>query len=195
MIYIIRHGETDWNKQKIIQGSTNDIPLNSDGLEQAKKLASYFSNKKIELIISSPLKRAAQTSAEIANKNKVKVIYDKNFIEINYGNWSGKKSDKIPMLFPDEWKKFTEDPESFAFKNGESIKSLYHRVVSGFKKLNPGITTLIVTHTNPIRMIAAYVLNMSIFNAYKLHFENCGISTFVYKHNRWEVDSLNCKAI
>ncbi len=193
MIYIVRHGETNWNKEKIIQGSENDEPLNEVGLNQARELAEFFSEKKLDLIISSPLKRARQTSNIVAKRKNLNVICDKNFAEIYYGDWSGKKSSEIPVLFPKEWENFLKNPETFSFKNGESIQSLYNRTVYAFENLDKSKTILVVTHTNPIRMIIAYVLSITVLNAYKLHFENCAISKLSYKHKRWEVNSLNCK--
>ncbi len=193
MIYIIRHGETEWNKKKIIQGVANNEPLNKNGIAQARKIAEYFSNKHLDFIISSPLKRAIQTALYVVSKKNIQIILNKNFSEIDYGEWSGKKSSEIPLLFPHEWENFIEHPEKFAFRNGESISSLYKRVSEAFDKLEKNKDILIVTHTNPIRMIIAHILCLTIPNAYKLHFNNCTINKIRYEHNRWEVDSLNCK--
>lgn len=193
MVYLIRHGETEWNKEKIIQGSVNDEPLNGRGVGQAKKLAFYFNDKHMDLIISSPLKRAKQTAFFVGTNKKLKILYNKNFTEIDYGEWSGKKRSEIPRLFPNEWKNFVEHPEKFAFRSGESISSLYKRVSEAFDKLEKDKNILIVTHMNPIRMIIAHILHLTIPNAYKLHFDNCTINKIRYEHNRWEVDSLNCK--
>ncbi len=193
MIYIVRHGETEWNKKKIIQGMANNEPLNKNGMEQAKKLAEYFSNKHLDLIISSPLKRAIQTASYVALKKNIQIILNENFSEIDYGDWSGKKSSEIPALFPEAWKKFIKNPDIFKFPNGEAVSEFYTRVSEAFCELDTKTDVLIVAHTNSIRAIVSYVLELSAYNAYKLHFDNCSVSKLRYKNNRWEVDSLNCK--
>ncbi len=192
MIYIVRHGETDWNRRKIIQGSSRDNPLNKKGIKQAEKLARYFSRRHLDVIMSSPLKRAMQTAFFVAEKKKMKIVPKEEFIEIHYGEWSGKKSSEIPVLFPDEWKQFLKNPARFKFKNGESVADLYERVSRAFEQLEKDKDILIVTHTNPIRMIIAYILNMDISEIYKLHFGNCSVTKVKFGYNRWEVDSLNC---
>lgn len=95
--YFVRHGETDWNKQKRFQGR-EDIPLNENGVRQARELGeSYFKDKKILAIFTSPLKRAVMTGEEISkacsksalNPEKIPVIVDNRLIERDFGDMSG----------------------------------------------------------------------------------------------------------
>lgn len=88
-LYIVRHGKTEWNEKGFLQGS-NDIPLNEEGIKEAKKLASKLDLSKIDICISSPLIRAKQT-AEILVGNKLKIIYDDLLKERGFGNYEGKK--------------------------------------------------------------------------------------------------------
>ena len=95
--YFVRHGETDWNKQKRFQGR-EDIPLNESGVRQARELGeSYFKDKKILAIFTSPLKRAVMTGEEISKAcsksaltpGKIPVIVDNRLIERDLGDMSG----------------------------------------------------------------------------------------------------------
>ncbi len=86
-LYLTRHGETDWNKQLKIQGII-DNPLNQTGITQAQSLQKFFSNKELDLIISSSLSRAIET-ATIATNCKPDIIDDR-FIERNFGYFEGK---------------------------------------------------------------------------------------------------------
>ena len=89
MIYIVRHGKTDWNTKKITVGR-KDVPLNDEGIKQANVTSKLIDNYDIDLIICSPLKRAIET-ANIVNKNKkVDIIYDDRIIERNLGALEGK---------------------------------------------------------------------------------------------------------
>ena len=88
MLYVIRHGQTDWNNKKITMGK-KDILLNKEGIRQANVIREIVDNYNIDLIISSPLIRAKQT-AEIVNKNKmVDIIFDDRISERGMGELEG----------------------------------------------------------------------------------------------------------
>lgn len=88
ILYIFRHGETDWNKEKRAQGWA-DIPLNAKGREQAKDLASVMAKVGLDVIYSSPLSRALETANIVAEKTKAKVIINDGLREHNIGFLSG----------------------------------------------------------------------------------------------------------
>ena len=83
-IYVVRHGQTDWNKENKLQGNT-DIELNDNGRKQALDLKGELKNIDYDIIISSPLKRAIQT-AELINNNKPIIIED-NLRERSFGDF------------------------------------------------------------------------------------------------------------
>lgn len=89
MIYVVRHGHTDWNKQKITMGR-KDIPLNDTGIKEAYDTSKILENINFDLIICSTLERAKQT-ADIINKNRNnQIIYDERIVERNLGSLEGK---------------------------------------------------------------------------------------------------------
>ena len=88
MIYLIRHGQTNWNAERKIQGQT-DIPLNQIGQQQAKDVSEEISKLKIDKIFSSDLLRARETAEIINEKIGAKIEYDKRLREVNYGNYEG----------------------------------------------------------------------------------------------------------
>lgn len=73
-LYIVRHGETDWNNKGLLQGTT-DIELNKEGIKQVQELSKIIDLDKIDICICSPLKRTKET-AKILVSNKKKIIYD-----------------------------------------------------------------------------------------------------------------------
>ena len=95
MIYAIRHGETDWKREGIIQGGGSDCPLNVEGLAQAAALAEKLKELHITKIYSSDLLRARQTTEEINKILGVEVVYSPLLRETNYGEVEGKKSADI----------------------------------------------------------------------------------------------------
>lgn len=87
-IYVARHGQTDWNKEKRAQGS-KDIELNETGIQQAEELGEKLKTLDFDVCYASPLKRAAKT-AEIAVNGKCKIIYDDRLRERSFGEFEGK---------------------------------------------------------------------------------------------------------
>lgn len=189
-LYLIRHGETEWNKESICQGRT-DFPLNLKGKEEASEVAKELKakNYKFDLYISSPLKRAFETTEIIKNEltnNKNDILIDNYFIERNFGYFEGKKN----ILFTDAYKnkKLGE-----YYKSGlESESVLISRVVKGINELiktydNKKI--LIVTHSNIIRALLVFI-NADEYN-FLTKIPNLSISYFtVYKENDFKLNKL-----
>lgn len=96
-IIIFRHGETNHNKSKIIQGWT-DVLLNKTGINQAKKLSKRFENLVVDAFYTSDLKRAAQTAEEVAKRLKIKPKKKKSIRERNFGKMENKKWDMFDEI-------------------------------------------------------------------------------------------------
>ena len=157
MIYLIRHGQTDWNLDRKLQGQT-DIPLNDNGREQAEDAAKEISKLKIDRIISSDLLRAKET-AEIINKKIGKEIsFDKRLREVNFGDYERKL---IETIKDEDWDVFNQNPEK---KNGESRKHVYERVKSFLQEINEEENVLVVTHGGALRMMLYYAGNKEKFD-------------------------------
>lgn len=93
-IYMTRHGQTDWNVQKRVQGKA-DIELNENGIEQAQLTSEKFKDIEIDLIICSPLKRAKQTAEIINRVTKCEIIYEDGVSERDFGEFEGKNKENF----------------------------------------------------------------------------------------------------
>ena len=100
-LYIFRHGETDLNLQKKIQGSGMDFDLNGTGLKQATELCDKFTNIPLEIIFSSPLKRAIQTAEIVAQHKNISIIVQENLKECFYGEAEGMYVTEVQKKYPD----------------------------------------------------------------------------------------------
>ena len=87
-IYLVRHGETQWNKEEVFRGR-KDIPLNETGRKQAAQAGAYFREVPVKRIISSPLSRAVETAQGIATATGVPVERVGELTDINFGIWEG----------------------------------------------------------------------------------------------------------
>ncbi len=145
-IYVLRHGQTDYNEQGKFQGQI-DIPINKKGIEQAKKTAKELSNIKFDLVFSSPLKRAMQTAKIVTNS---KIIVDNRIIERSFGKLEGKYSIE----------NYESRVKEFQI---ETLDTLQERVYSFLDdlilKYRNNSNILIVTHACIILMMDKYFLN------------------------------------
>ena len=175
-IYIIRHGQTNWNIIKKIQGQ-KDIELNETGIKQATDKISIFNEYNFDLIICSTLKRAMKT-AEILNSEKnIPIIYTDALRERKFGDLEGVISD------------FDEDPmyninTNIKEKNIEPVLELYKRVsdlLNEIKEKYNDKKVLLVTHGGTSRAIEAYfkgVNDKGIMPPETL--QNCEIREYTY---------------
>jgi broad specificity phosphatase PhoE len=129
-IYVIRHGETDWNKDNRFQGQS-DIPLNAKGLEQAVALAPLMSQLQIDSVYSSSLSRAYKT-AEIAVQDlKLSIQKDDRLKETQLGQVEGLTMDEIIALVGSDaiakWRSYEERLLDFRFPEGESKRQMMYR--------------------------------------------------------------------
>ena len=157
MIYLIRHGQTDWNVERKIQGQT-DISLNSNGKQQAEEAANEIANLKIDRIISSDLSRAKETAEIINKKVGAEITYDKRLREVNYGDFEGIQIDKFTDK---DWVIFNETPEKI---KGESRQQVYDRVKSFIDEIKDDENVLVVTHGGSLRMMLYYANNTDSFD-------------------------------
>ena len=158
MIYLVRHGQTDWNILKKLQGQRDEI-LNDNGRMQAENIAKEIEKLGITKIYTSDLKRAVET-AEIINKNiGAEIIPDKRLREIDYGDFEGRV---VYDITEEEWKIFNSSPDKL---HAESNEEVFQRIKSFFNELDDkNESILIVTHGGSLRMIRYYMQNSDNFN-------------------------------
>lgn len=118
-IYLIRHGQTDWNLAGRIQGC-QDIPLNDTGKEQAALLAERMKDCRVDLVLASPLSRAWETARGLAVGKKIPLICWKELEEIRYGSWEGMTVEEICRKYPEEYRRWWSDEGDGRPPHGES---------------------------------------------------------------------------
>ena len=147
MIYFVRHGETDYNIEQIIQGQL-DIPLNQTGINQAKELAENIKDIKIDKIYCSPLRRT-KTTAEIINNDRLKEFYGGKFQGFRFKDLSPEQ--KYAIQF---------EPEKYG---AETTEHFYNRTVEFYKEIeNTEEVVLIVSHGGVWRHLHRYKNNLDM---------------------------------
>lgn len=145
MIYLIRHGQTDWNVINRIQGQL-DMPLNETGRKEASMCAQKLINLKLDEIVSSDLSRTKETTRIINESLSLPVRFDPRLREVNCGDLQGVIAKEIPE---ETWYTFNHDPHKL---HAESLADVYNRVKSFFNEVDATKNTLIVTHAGVVRM-------------------------------------------
>lgn len=135
-LYIFRHGETDWNKERRFQGRT-DIPLNETGFAQAKALQQFFHDKKIDFTFSSTLTRAKQTAETALQHNGIIQISD--LVEVDLGAAEGKTESELQKIFTQQemesWRRLHPETLHYRFPEGESRHECLQRVNNALLKI------------------------------------------------------------
>jgi len=163
---VVRHGETAENLQMRYLG-TSDEPLTDSGIRQARKVADVLSELPIALIVSSPLRRAADTAARIREACGVELRLDPRLAEGSFGRWEGRTRDEVLKIGVEEaallarW----ESDSSCSPPGGESIESVQKRIVGAVEELTgeyAGKSIVLVSHVGPIKALIAAVLEIPL---------------------------------
>jgi broad specificity phosphatase PhoE len=156
MITFVRHGETAHNRDGRLQGRV-DLELSERGIEQAAWVASRFAAAPVAAVYSSPLQRARQTAAAIAEACGAAVEVDDRLIELDYGEWDGKPLAEMRTTRGASW---FADP-NFAPPGGESLVAVTARVEAFCRDRMPADgRVLAVSHVSPIKAAVAWALGV-----------------------------------
>ncbi len=167
-IYLVRHGETIWNKERRYYGH-EDVGLSEVGFEQAKKLGSFFKKISFHHVICSPLKRAVDTARQLTDQ---KLELDERLMEQNFGQFEGKTYEELRQLFPDELTLWNRDYENYCLPDGESFRQVRDRVedfVNELWKMDGRI--LIVAHKGTFGHMLAAMMQLPLSAYWNFVFE------------------------
>ena len=173
-IYLVRHGETDWNQAGLLQGQT-DIALNAQGLEQAREAAERLKEVPFEIAFCSPLIRAKRTAETIIGDRKITLTTDERLRELNFGPWEGvdirtiKDAASQPFTNPGSYIP-PEGAESFAQlykRSGEFVDQVLLPLEGTYE------TVLVIAHGGVNRSILNPVLNIPVDDFWRMHMGNC----------------------
>jgi probable phosphoglycerate mutase len=200
-LFLIRHGETDWNKRHCFQGK-KDIPLNQTGLIQAELLAKRLKNFFIERIYTSPLKRAKVTAEIIAKELKLKFPLSKfGLKEIDHGLWEGKTEDEVKNKYSELLKIWYNQPHLIKMPQGENLKSVKNRAVACILNILKEVTNqgyqriAIVSHEAVNKIILCYLLSLPLRYFWLLPQSNASFSLIEINYEKKSPKKLKAKLI
>ena len=182
-LILIRHGETDWNRELRFQGQL-DVPLNATGLEQARRVAERLAQEDLHGLISSDLQRAVQTAQALTRQRQeagtlLKPVLNAELREQHFGMMEGLCVPEIRQLYPQAWSNWVRFDAEFAFEGGESIRIFHARVLSALRALaqpHAGKTLAIVTHGGVLDMVYRSARGLPLSGPRESEIPNAGIN-------------------
>ena len=176
-IYLVRHGETEWNKEGVFRGR-KDFPLNETGRAQALKTGEFFAGKDISRIYSSPLSRALETAAPISDVADCPVAAMEEFTDMAFGLWEGLTIDEARALLPREYDIWLKAPQRFGIVGGESLSGVRRRIKKGLAAaLSDGEGDIvIVTHRVVCKVLTLCLLGVSNSLFWTIRCDPCSIT-------------------
>ncbi|MEG6565887.1 histidine phosphatase family protein [Thermoanaerobacterium saccharolyticum] len=187
-LFIVRHGETLWNRQKKIQG-VSDTELSDEGMKQAYLLSQRLKNEIIDVIFSSDLDRAYKTATFIAKNFNLDVIKLPELREISFGVWEGLTVDEIEKSYKELYHTWKTKPTEATIEGAETLKAVQDRILNATNKIveqykNKSI--LIVSHGTTIKALILGMLNLDLSFYPKIRQDNTALNIIDVK------DDGNC---
>ena len=179
-IFLIRHGETNWNEEGRFQGQI-DIPLNDNGKNQARKTFEYLRNISFNKAFSSSMQRPYETAQIILQNNKdLKIEKIDSLMEISHGLWEGKLESEIRENWPKLLENWHNKPEEVIMPEGESIKDVSKRSIEAFNNIclsqKDNDLTLLVAHDAVNKTLICNILGLNYSNIWMIKQGNGGIT-------------------
>ncbi|MEW5785475.1 MAG: histidine phosphatase family protein [Bacillota bacterium] len=190
---LVRHGETDWNKQHLFRGRT-DIPLNENGRRQARLTAALLRDLPVEAIYCSPLSRAAETAREIAAVFNREPEICLEFTDLSFGEWEGMPENEVKLRYPREYQCWRETPHLGSAPGGESPAAVQERAWDKLQSLtgNGGAEIIVVvTHRIVLKLLLLAALGLPQSKLWTLQQDPCAVNILKYNSRRWILCKFN----
>ncbi|MDJ0590233.1 MAG: histidine phosphatase family protein [Pleurocapsa sp. MO_226.B13] len=186
-LLLVRHGETNWNKESRFQG-IRDIPLNDNGRSQGKKAGTFLQNIPIDFAVSSSMLRPKETAEIILQHHPdVPLETTSQLREICHGLWEGMLEAEIQADYPELLQQWKDRPETVQMPEGENLQQVWDRGVAAWNKIvekrsntDTPQTGLVVAHDAINKVILCYLLGLKPENFWNIKQGNGAVSVIDY---------------
>ena len=190
-IILIRHGETEWNSQKRMQGHSNS-DLSEVGRGQIQALGELMKNVSFDHIYSSDSLRTSQTAEAITQYSGHKIQFDQRIREKNLGVFEGLTSTEAKERHPEVYRLFKTAGANYVIDEGESTRQLLERALEFIEEIrlrHPQERVVMVTHGGVVRVLMKHALGLSIDAPTRFIIKNTGIFGLIWNEN-WLVTQM-----
>ena len=188
-IILVRHGETEWNRESRIQGQTDSV-LTAQGRAQAAAIGARLAGERIDVIVSSDLGRAMDTAARIAIRCGYPVAGDRRLRERCFGAAEGTTYDEAGVRYPDAFSRQPRTDPDYAIPGGESRREFHERVSRAFDDLareHAGRRIVVVTHGGVLATIYRRIQGIDLATPHKVPIANAAFNEIVFDDGAWSV--------
>ena len=190
-LLVIRHGETEWNRQGRFQGHLNSA-LNAEGLAQAAALGERLAAERFDLLLSSDLGRALQTASAIAMRTGHEIVVEPRLRERRMGIFQGLTPAEAQARYPGDYARFRSHDPDYVIPGGESLRQLFQRSIACFAELavrHEGRTLAMVTHGGVLAMLYRHAMAMPLEAPRDFSLHNTGVNRFHHRRGAWQLQS------
>ncbi len=177
-LILVRHGQTRWNRENRVVGLA-DVELDAEGRRQARRLALALKGERVDVIYSSPLRRALETAKEIAHFHPLEVGVDEAFAEMDAGELDGLTYDEMRARYGEFLKGWLKDPAPLVMPGGESLGGVQQRAWQGVERImerHPNGAVMVVSHNFVILCIICKALGLDLSQFRRLRVSIASIS-------------------
>lgn len=198
-LYFVRHGETEYNRRRIMQGRRINSSLNDTGRIQARALARRFEDVDFDAVYTSALKRTMETAHPIlATCSGASVHRLADLDEMCWGIHEGKPwSDELAAFIDAMYVRWDRGEFDYRVEEGESILDVQSRALRAIRKIvgeHAGETVLVVTHGRLLRVLLSTILDFGLERMNEINHANTGVNVLTYCNGGFASSLLNCTA-
>lgn len=183
-IYLIRHGQTEYNRMGLLQGRGIDAPLDDVGLEQSHAVARYLKREGVDLIVSSSLERARNTASIIARECSLRVAgCFEDLDEMHFGTAEGRDFNEVSDELQSLYNRWQNGDLNLAFEMGESPRQVLDRANQRLMQVireNQGNRIVFVIHGRLIRIVLADWLGIGLHRMHEIQHANTSVNKLVW---------------
>ena len=191
-VILIRHGETQWNREGRVQGYHADSPLTETGRGQARALAERLARERVDALYASDTGRTRGTASPIGAATGLRVIHDAGLRERNYGAFEGRTFTEVERDFPAEYGRFrTRDPH-YVPPGGESAAQFRDRVMAALERIAAGAAgerVAVVTHGGVLGIAYRHAMGIPLDARRSYSLANASLNHFLYADTRWLLEA------
>lgn len=193
LLLLIRHGENEYTKKGKFAGRLPGVHLNERGRKQAEALGEALKGVPLKAVYSSPLERALETAAPIANACHLKIIWDPGLLESDIGKWEGQSVRRLSHT--KYWRVIQNSPSRAGHPGGETFIQTQTRIVSALDaicaKYKPREMVACVFHSDPIKLAVAHYLGLPLDRFQRLGCDTASVSALFINESGASLIKLN----
>jgi probable phosphomutase (TIGR03848 family) len=196
-VILLRHGRSTANTAGVLAGRNPGVGLDEDGRAQAQRVVERLALLPLAALVSSPLQRCQETLAPLAQARDLEVIVDDRFVEMDYGEWTGRE---LRTLTKERlWKVVQAHPSAVVFPSGEGLAAMQARAVAAVREWDaklavehgPQVLWLVCTHGDLIKAVLADALSLHLDGFQRIVAHPCSVSAVTYTETRPFVQRIN----